>query len=75
VRNRIYEQVFDAQWVAAHMPDAELRRQRLAFRRGLVRAAAVASLIVPGMIMSRRGACFDGERQTGSCSGHTTTWW
>jgi hypothetical protein len=28
VRNRIYERVFDREWVAAHMPDAEVRRQR-----------------------------------------------
>src|SRR5262249_27437065 len=32
VRNRIYERIFDAAWVAAHMPDAELRRQRAAYR-------------------------------------------
>jgi WD40 repeat protein len=46
VRNRIYERVFDRQWVTAHMPDAELRRQQAAYRRGLLRAAAVAGVIV-----------------------------
>ena len=40
-RNRIYERVFDPAWVRANMPDAELRRQRAAFQRGVVRAAAV----------------------------------
>ena len=28
VRNRIYEHVFDREWVETHMPDAEKRRQR-----------------------------------------------
>ena len=28
VRNRIYERVFDREWVEANMPDAEKRRQR-----------------------------------------------
>jgi WD40 repeat protein len=46
VRNRIYERVFDREWVTAHMPDAELRRQRAAYRRGLARAAAIAGGIV-----------------------------
>jgi WD40 repeat protein len=46
VRNRIYEQVFDREWVAQHMPDAELRRQRAAYRRGLLRFAAVAGAVV-----------------------------
>jgi WD40 repeat protein/tetratricopeptide (TPR) repeat protein len=46
VRNRIYERVFDPEWVTTHMPDAELRRQKAAFRRGLARAGAVGGLIV-----------------------------
>jgi WD40 repeat protein len=46
VRNRIYERVFDREWVTQHMPDAEVRRQQAAFRRGLVRAAAGAGTIV-----------------------------
>jgi hypothetical protein len=46
VRNRIYERVFDREWAQANMPDAELRRQREAYRRGLLRATAVASLII-----------------------------
>jgi hypothetical protein len=41
VRNRIYSRVFDAEWVTLHMPDAELRRQRAAYRRGLWRATAI----------------------------------
>jgi WD40 repeat protein len=46
VRNRVYERVFDREWIVHHMPDAELRRQRAAYRQGLVRAAVVASVIV-----------------------------
>jgi hypothetical protein len=46
VRNRIYERVFDREWARANMPDAELRRQREAYRRGLLRATAVATLIL-----------------------------
>src|SRR5262249_7081808 len=49
VRNRIYERVFDRQWVVTHMPDAELRRQRCAFRRGLLRASGVAAVIVAAL--------------------------
>ena len=42
VRNRIYYRVFDREWVLANLPDAEVLRQRAAYRRGLLRAAAVA---------------------------------
>ncbi|HEX7314003.1 MAG TPA: AAA-like domain-containing protein [Pyrinomonadaceae bacterium] len=45
VRNRIYGHVFDRAWVVANMPDAEVQRQRAAYRRGLLRAAAVAAVI------------------------------
>jgi tetratricopeptide (TPR) repeat protein len=53
VRNRIYGRVFDRAWVIASMPDAELRRQRAAYRRGLLRAATVAAVIL--MVMSALG--------------------
>jgi WD40 repeat protein len=46
VRNRIYERVFDREWITQHMPDAELRRQRAAYRQGLVRAGAVAGVVL-----------------------------
>src|SRR5207248_11201538 len=46
VRNRIYERVFDRAWITQHMPDAELRRQRAAYQRGLWRATAVAAAVV-----------------------------
>jgi WD40 repeat protein len=46
VRNRIYARVFDREWVQANMPDAELRRQRAAYRKALLRTTAVAGLIL-----------------------------
>jgi WD40 repeat protein len=46
VRNRIYARAFDREWVLANMPGAELRRQRAAFRRGVVRTAALASVLL-----------------------------
>ncbi|MBC8140291.1 MAG: AAA-like domain-containing protein [Armatimonadetes bacterium] len=49
VRNNIYRKVFDAVWAEAHLPDAELRRQRGAFRRGLVLASTVAAVVLTAM--------------------------
>ncbi len=46
VRNRIYSQVFDKVWIDGNMPDAEKRRQKSAFRRGLIQAGAVALVLV-----------------------------
>jgi WD40 repeat protein len=48
VRNRIYERVFDRAWIEQSMPDAELRRQRQAYRRGMLRTTAAAALLVIG---------------------------
>ncbi len=50
VRNRIYSCVFDRAWVAKHMPDAEVRRLRAAFGRGVLRTAAVSGVIVAAMV-------------------------
>jgi WD40 repeat protein len=44
VRNRIYMRVFDKKWIRLNMPDAELRRQRAAYIRGIALAFAI---IVP----------------------------
>jgi WD40 repeat protein len=46
VRNRIYAREFDATWVRESMPDAEVRRQRTAYRRGLFRASGVYGAIL-----------------------------
>ena len=50
VRNRIYSTVFDSNWVKENMPDADLRRQRMAFRRGVYRATAVAVVIIVALV-------------------------
>jgi AAA domain-containing protein/PEGA domain-containing protein len=42
VRNRVYYHVFDDAWVTSNLPDAELRRQRVAYWQGMKRAAAIA---------------------------------
>ncbi len=42
VRNRIYERVFDSNWITGNLPEAEVERQRRAYRRGLWRASAVS---------------------------------
>jgi WD40 repeat protein/tetratricopeptide (TPR) repeat protein len=46
VRNRIYDHVFDPAWVEAHMPGAELRRQKTAYRLGILRAACVSIAVL-----------------------------
>ena len=46
VRNRIYAHVFDRAWALANMPDAEMRRQRIAYRKGLLRALALSSVVL-----------------------------
>jgi WD40 repeat protein len=48
-RNRIYSCVFDEEWIRAHLPDAELRRQREAFRRGVFRATAISAVVVAAL--------------------------
>jgi WD40 repeat protein len=46
VRNRIYERVFNGGWIKANLPGAEIRRQRAAFRRGVIRTTAVAAVLL-----------------------------
>lgn len=59
VRNRIYFRVFDRDWIIANMPDAELRRQQAAFRRGMIFASAVAAVVI-GLIGGGVYWYFDG---------------
>jgi WD40 repeat protein len=49
VRNRIYERVFNEEWIRKEMPGAEVRRQRRAFTRGFLRAAAVGAVVLLAM--------------------------
>ena len=54
-RNRIYNKVFDDKWVNANMPGAELRRQRIAYKRGLKRAFAITlPLLLIGILIAYR---------------------
>ena len=46
VRNRIYAQAFNQRWIEQNMPDAELRRQQAAFRRGAMRASLYATGVI-----------------------------
>jgi hypothetical protein len=46
VRNRIYGHVFEQQWIQSNMPEAELRRQRSARRKGVVTGLALAVVLI-----------------------------
>ena len=55
VRNRIYDKVFDQDWVRANMPGAEVRRQRAAYKRGWKRALAITlPVLVLGLAFAYR---------------------
>jgi tetratricopeptide (TPR) repeat protein len=45
-RNRIYSKVFDLTWVKKNLPDAEARRQKAAFYRGVHRVVGVAVIVL-----------------------------
>jgi len=45
-RNRVYARAFDEPWIDAMLPGAEVRRQRQAFRRGVIRAASISFFIL-----------------------------
>lgn len=49
VRNRIYENVFDADWVRQNMPHAEIIRQKRAFFKGVLRTLVATSLITSAL--------------------------
>ncbi len=46
LRNRIYATVFSRSWIRENLPRDEYRRQQAAFRRGLLRAGAVAGPVL-----------------------------
>jgi WD40 repeat protein len=48
-RNRIYSRVFDEEWIRAHLPDADVRRQRAAYYHGVIRTTAIAAVVVAMM--------------------------
>jgi WD40 repeat protein len=62
VRNRIYARAFDRQWITEHMPEAERRRQRAAYRRGLWRAAAISVTVLAVVASFALDALFQARR-------------
>ena len=46
VRNRIYWQVFDLNWIQTNMPQAEVRRQRRAGRKGMLIGFGIALFVL-----------------------------
>jgi WD40 repeat protein/tetratricopeptide (TPR) repeat protein len=66
VRNRIYRRVFDRQWVRENLPGAEVRRQRAAYRRGVLRTAGIALVmlaVVGGLGWKARQAAEESRQQ------------
>jgi hypothetical protein len=51
VRNRIYFHVFDVPWTQANMPEAEVRRQRGARRKGVVLGLSIAVVLLLGYLV------------------------
>jgi cell division protein FtsB len=45
IRNQIYAEIFDKDWVMENMPDAEIRRQKEAYRAGVKRTLSLSVLI------------------------------
>ncbi len=64
VRNRIYEHVFDREWVTAHLPDAELRRHRMAFRSGVRRTLLLSGLVMSVVLVLAWTALLQAKRAT-----------
>lgn len=66
VRNRIYAHVFSEKWATNALPGAEIRRQRAAYRLGLIRASAafagiigiIVSLAIAAVIQAKRADRF-----------------
>ncbi len=50
VRNRVYERAFDDSWIKSNLPDFEVRRQREAYRRGVLRAVLISTIIMAFVI-------------------------
>lgn len=45
VRNNIYRRVFSADWIKQNMPFQEVKRQKIAFWKGVVRSAFISGVI------------------------------
>jgi len=51
VRNRVYARVFDRGWIRDNMPHQELRRQKAAYRKGIMLTALVTILPILGLVL------------------------
>lgn len=51
IRNRIYEEIFDETWILTNMPDAEVQRQKEAYRAGVRKTIYVATAISIAVIV------------------------
>lgn len=69
-RNRIYQRVFNRAWVARHLPGAELRRLRAAFRLGALRAG----LIVGAVVMMLTGLTLEARNQAAKARSAVRKW-
>jgi hypothetical protein len=55
IRNRIYRTVFDREWALSNLPDQEVRRQRLAYRRGFVSALKRVGYFIAILLLAAFG--------------------
>ena len=62
VRNRIYERVFDLKWTRDNLPDAEVQRQRAAYRRGIRRVVGLSLAVLTVMGCLAAGYIREGKR-------------
>jgi hypothetical protein len=62
VRNRIYWRVFDGSWIQTNMPQAEVRRQRRAGRRGILIGFGTAVVLLSGYLLL--GPVYSSYRET-----------
>ncbi|MBX7133905.1 MAG: AAA-like domain-containing protein [Fimbriimonadaceae bacterium] len=64
-RNRIYATVFDRSWIRANMPEAEVRRQRAAAIKAMIKTGTVALLVtaIVGYLAYRSSRLADQQAQ------------
>jgi WD40 repeat protein len=65
VRNRIYATVFDRAWIMASMPDAERRRHRAAYWRGVLGGSGLAAVVLAVMAALMLSAMGQARRAEG----------
>ncbi|MES2460178.1 MAG: AAA-like domain-containing protein [Armatimonadota bacterium] len=64
VRNRIYQHVFDRDWVTASLPGTELRRHRAAFLAGVRRTLVLSTLVMAVVLVLAWTAVIQAKRAT-----------